>query len=647
VSRAAGCFRALLATLAAAAVMLPASDARPTPVMAAAPKLTVAVIGDYGCQSGSNCRASGSNEIAVANLVHSWKPDSIVTVGDNSYEDGNAAAVVADQAPYAADIAAGRFYPTPGNHDWLNGSIEPSTNVFRRPPHYVANLGEGLVDLFVTDMNSQDPDGDSATSRQADQYRADVAASKAIWKITTDHQAFYSSGEHGSNDYTHWAILPQVDLFLSGHDHDFEHLVVDGKHFVVNGVGGRNRYPVCANGCIEGSVWHDDQNFGAVRLTVTPATLLVEYITVDGQVVHSFQLTKGGEAAAGGQSSSTNAPPQPTAGGDAREAKVPGASVQLPIRAAFYYPWFPESWSQQGMNPFTRYHPNAGFYDSSAASTVKAQIEQMQYARMDAGIASWWGRQTPTDSRIPQLMKLGADSRFHWALLYEQEGQGDPSSSQIGSDLRYVRTHYASNSAYLRVDGRFVVFAYADPKDGCSMAARWRQAKQIGAYVMLKVFPGYRSCKDQPDGWYQYSPEVSSVAAQDSMTISPGFWKASENNSRLSRNVDRWRGDVRAMVASKADFQLITSFNEWGEGTAIEPAREWSDGSSAGPYVQALHDEIPSRVRGHPSAAAFPPPLFWVISAPTLLLALLLGVVLARSRVRLHLTGGGNGRSAS
>ena len=61
-----------------------------------------------------------------------------------------------------------------------------------------------------------------------------------------------------------------------------------------------------------------------------------------------------------------------------------------------------------------------------------------------------WGRQTPTDSRIPQLMKLGAESRFHWALLYEQEGQGDPSSSQIGSDLRYVRTHYASNSAYLQ-----------------------------------------------------------------------------------------------------------------------------------------------------------------------------------------------------
>jgi hypothetical protein len=317
---------------------------------------------------------------------------------------------------------------------------------------------------------------------------------------------------------------------------------------------------------------------------------------------------------------------------------LPGASVPLPIRAAFYYPWFPEAWSQQGINPFTRYHPSAGFYDSADATTVKKHIEQMQYARMDAGIASWWGRQTPTDGRVPELLKLAGDTKFHWALLYEPEGQGDPSSSQIGADLRYLSTHYASNSAYLRVNGRFVVFAYADPKDGCGMARRWRQAKQIGAYIVLKVFPGYRSCPDQPDSWYQYSPDVSSVSAQGfSNTISPGFWKAGETTPRLSRDLGRWRGDVREMVASKASFQLVTSFNEWGEGTAVEQAREWSDGTAAGAYMQVLHEDIPSRDGGHSNTAGLPVSLLWLISAPVLLLAAVLGVVLARSRLRLHL----------
>jgi hypothetical protein len=37
----------------------------------------------------------------------------------------------------------------------------------------------------------------------------------------------------------------------------------------------------------------------------------------------------------------------------------------FPIRTAFYYPWFPEAWNQQGFNPFTNYTPSLVFYDIS------------------------------------------------------------------------------------------------------------------------------------------------------------------------------------------------------------------------------------------------------------------------------------------
>src|SRR5438552_3778173 len=148
----------------------------PQPVGAAAPRLVVAVIGDYGI-----CSYRCTNEQMVANLVHGWHPDLIMTVGDNSYESGTAAEVPADQAPYAADVRAGHFYQITGNHDWGNTchpqAIIPSTIYFGRPPHYTAHLGNGLLDLFATDMNCGDPGGDSATSRQADWYRGEVAAS--------------------------------------------------------------------------------------------------------------------------------------------------------------------------------------------------------------------------------------------------------------------------------------------------------------------------------------------------------------------------------------------------------------------------------------------------------------------------------------
>ena len=68
------------AVLAAPLLAMLGGGARPA--AAAAPKLTLAVIGDYGCQPGSNCPASAANQLAVANLVHSWNADSIITAGD-------------------------------------------------------------------------------------------------------------------------------------------------------------------------------------------------------------------------------------------------------------------------------------------------------------------------------------------------------------------------------------------------------------------------------------------------------------------------------------------------------------------------------------------------------------------------------------
>jgi hypothetical protein len=45
------------------------------------------------------------------------------------------------------------------------------------------------------------------------------------------------------------------------------------------------------------------------------------------------------------------------------------------------------------------------------------------------------------------------------------------------------------------------------------------------------------------------------------------------------------------MVASKAPFQLVATFDEWGEGTSVESASEWASGSGYGAYLDALHND--------------------------------------------------------
>jgi hypothetical protein len=305
--------------------------------------------------------------------------------------------------------------------------------------------------------------------------------------------------------------------------------------------------------------------------TLTPAddgTMIVLRVTASNG---------GGSVAADSQPTGAVVDPQPS----------------FPIRAAFYYPWFPEAWNQQGLDPFTHYNPSLGFYDSSATDVIEQHIRSMEYGNIEAGIASWWGQGTRTDSRFPALLSTtdSMGSSLRWSIYYEPEGQGDPTVSQITSDLTYIRDRYASDPAYLRINGRFVVFVYADGLDGCSMVDRWTQANTVDAYIVLKVFPGYRSCSNQPDGWHQYGPAVAESSQLGfSFTISPGFYKANESTPRLARDLTRWNQNIQDMIASAAPFQLITTFNEWGEGTAVESAEEWATSSGYGAYLDALHN---------------------------------------------------------
>jgi hypothetical protein len=278
----------------------------------------------------------------------------------------------------------------------------------------------------------------------------------------------------------------------------------------------------------------------------------------------------------------------------ATTSALPDLQPTFPIRAAFYYPWFPEAWSQQGFDPFTKYHPALGFYDSSKLPVIQSHVASMQAAGLAAGISSWWGPGTPTDARVGAL--LANAGSFRWALYYEKEGTSDPSVAEIHADLAYIVARYGREPAYLRVRGRPVVFVYGGDEH-CATADRWKAANAgIDAYIDLKVFSGHAKCSSQPDAWHQYAPAIARDEQSGyAFTISPGFNKCGEAAPRLARDLSRWAADVVAMKASGEPWQLVTSFSEWGEGTQIEPSTEFgtayldtlATGSAGAPPVAA------------------------------------------------------------
>ena len=278
------------------------------PVTMAQPaRYAFAVVGDYG--------TSDATEAAVAKLVKSWNPAFIVTTGDNIYPDGGGDYDRAIGEYYAEYIGAyrgragagsmqNRFWPSPGNHDWAgNEGLANYRTFFTLPAgpgneryYDVALDAEGLAHLYVVDSDPHEPDGIDASSRQASWLRERLAAnarSSCFHLVTFHHPPFTTLTGHGPAAPLRWPFKSWgADLVLSGHNHHYERLVVDGLTYLISGTGGAHLYEHRAAPPAESLVF-DDTHYGAVRLSVARGELLGEALAVgEDKPRDRFLLTK-------------------------------------------------------------------------------------------------------------------------------------------------------------------------------------------------------------------------------------------------------------------------------------------------------------------------------------------------------------------
>src|SRR6185503_8706619 len=68
----------------------------------------------------------------------------------------------------------------------------------------------------------------------------------------------------------------------------------------------------------------------------------------------------------------------------------------------------------------------------------------MQYAGLDFAISSWWGQGSREDQAVAAELAAATDG-FKWSLYYEPEGTGNPTVSQLQSDLAYIAARYAGS----------------------------------------------------------------------------------------------------------------------------------------------------------------------------------------------------------
>jgi hypothetical protein len=215
----------------------------------------------------------------------------------------------------------------------------------------------------------------------------------------------------------------------------------------------------------------------------------------------------------------------------------------------------------------------------------------LAWGKIQVAISSWRGPGSSSDRTLARHLAAWAGEPLRWTVYYEGEGYGNPSPERIAADLRYLGESYARHRGFFRVDGRFVVFVYHDLVDRCDGVERWRRANSVGAYIVLFAFAGYERCSAGADAWHDYAATPFHVLEDHSASVSPGLWPRDRAAPTTARDVERFRADVRRMVATPARFHLIVTFNEWAAGTAVDSADEWASPSGFGAYLDVLHTD--------------------------------------------------------
>jgi hypothetical protein len=286
--------RAYLLIVAMLVVVFPAYRATTDPAQAQGNLVRFAVIGDFG--------SGDVNERDVANLVQSWSPEFIITVGDNNYPSGAASTIDANIgqfyhafiSPYGGSYGAGadinRFFPSLGNHDWAAPGARPYLDYFTLPGNErYYDFVWGPVHLFAIDSDSHEPDGNTSTSIQAAWLREKLADSLKDWKLVYFHHPPYSSGNHGSSTELRWPFQEWgATAVLTGHDHDYERLIVNGFAYFVNGLGGRPEYQFRAP--LPESQLRYNSDFGAMLIEASHDSIRFQFISRASELIDTYTI---------------------------------------------------------------------------------------------------------------------------------------------------------------------------------------------------------------------------------------------------------------------------------------------------------------------------------------------------------------------
>jgi hypothetical protein len=283
----------------------------------------------------------------------------------------------------------------------------------------------------------------------------------------------------------------------------------------------------------------------------------------------------------------------------------------------FYYPWygnpeFNDEWVHWGKkvkfeppkDVTSDYFPTLGAYSSTDPEVVAQHFAWLRESNVGVAISSWWGQGSYEDRAVPVLLEQA--ERYKIKVAFHIEPYGGRSPKSLVKDIKYIYHKYGDHPAFFKLKetsrfskekklkGVFFVWAVSLAQGG----EYWQKAMDEihnlpdGAIVIAHTDDRKWSEEAHFDGVYNYATlntkeddfSWSKDLPSDAWyvpSVLPGFLERRNLSPGEERVVTRdggktydnqWKLALSTGVEPK--MVTITSFNEWHEGTQIEPAKE-------------------------------------------------------------------------
>jgi glycoprotein endo-alpha-1,2-mannosidase len=271
---------------------------------------------------------------------------------------------------------------------------------------------------------------------------------------------------------------------------------------------------------------------------------------------------------------------------------VEGA-VDRPRVAIFFYPWYGtpaldggyKHWSQNGsVPPFaiaSSFYPARGLYSSADPRVLDAQMREIRTAGIDQVITSWWGWGSPEDLRLPAV--LSAAQRYGISVAVHVEPYEGRTPASVAEDAEHLRTLGITDlyvyGAQNALSGDWDAL---EPARAAGMRM-WAQSALVG-WAAAAGFDGVYTYDTVVYGGWRFARLCDQAHRKGLLcgpSVGPGYdARIAVGDERLKprRAGKTYDSMWTAALAADADVVTITSYNEWHEGSQIEPARSGQGG---------------------------------------------------------------------